>query len=237
MGPDQLSEYCHQVEDHLTKVNGGQLVRVVGPGFELVRRWAETGIPLSVVFRGIDLKADRHRLGQARRPLRIEFCEADVDDVYEHWRRAVGLPHASEPESDATPAADEGRKRASLTKHLDRAAERLARVTGRLDVPEPFLQTVGGVLDEVVRLRDRARGTRGEAREAIERQLGALDERLLVAARAAATPETLRGLTEDAARDLSPFRTRLDPSDWERAVHVTVDRLLRDLFGLPTITL
>ena len=86
-----VGEYCRTVEDHLTRVNGGHLIRIVGPAFELVRQWAEAGVPASVVLRGIDLKAERHRLGNSTRPLRLEFCEADVRDVYRNWRRAVGL--------------------------------------------------------------------------------------------------------------------------------------------------
>jgi len=84
----EVGEYCRQVEDYLTRVNGGHLVRVVGPGFELVRTWALEAIPLSVVFRGIELKAERHRSGSAARPLRIEFCEPDVRALYDDWRRA-----------------------------------------------------------------------------------------------------------------------------------------------------
>ena len=91
-----VGDYCRQVEDHLTRVNAGHLVRIVGPGFELVRQWAEEGMPLSVVFRGIDLRAERHRAGKSRRPLRIEFCEADVRDLFDGWRRAVGLPRATD---------------------------------------------------------------------------------------------------------------------------------------------
>src|SRR3954464_963633 len=86
-----VGEYCRRVEDHLTRASGGHLVRIVGPGFEIVRQWAIEGVPLSVVYRGIDLKAERHRAGQAARPLRIEFCEADVRAIYDDWGRAVGL--------------------------------------------------------------------------------------------------------------------------------------------------
>ena len=73
-----VADYCRQVEAHLTRINGGHLVRVVGPGFALVKQWADEGIPLSVVFRGIELKAERHAAGASKRPLSIEFCEADV---------------------------------------------------------------------------------------------------------------------------------------------------------------
>ena len=88
---DDIGDYCRRVEDHLTRANAGHLVRIVGPGFELVREWAMSGVPLSIVYRGIDDKAERHREGAARRPLRIEFCESDVRALYDRWRRAIGL--------------------------------------------------------------------------------------------------------------------------------------------------
>ena len=219
----------------MTRVNGGHLVRIVGAGFELVRQWAETGMPLSVVFRGIDLKAERHRAGASKRPLRIEFCEDDVRDVFANWRRAVGVPAAAGSVEDPEPQADDSPKRPSLTRHLDRAIERLGRVAGRIELPGAFLDAVGGGLEELVAVRDQAKGARGPAREACEVRAAAVDERLVGAARAAAGDALLTSLADEAARELAPFRSRLAPGAWEQAIGVTVDRLLRDRFGLPTI--
>ena len=233
---DDTGEYCRQVEDHLTRVNGGHLVRIVGPGFELVRQWALEGIPLSVVVRGIELKADRHRLGNARRPLRIEFCEGDIRDLYDAWRRAVGLPRGeSTTDPDEASASPEVHKRPSLSKHLDRVIERLSRVTGRLEWPESFRETLGGLLQEVTTLRELARTARGSLRDDLVGRLGPLDVQLMSASRIAAPPELLTALAADAALDLAPFRERLNGEAWQQAVDVTVDRLLRDRYGLPTI--
>ena len=91
LSAEEIGEYCRRVEDHLTRANAGHLVRIVGPGFELVRQWAIAGVPLSIVCRGIDDKAERHREGKATRPLRIEFCEGDIRVLYDRWRRAIGL--------------------------------------------------------------------------------------------------------------------------------------------------
>ncbi|MFI5179151.1 MAG: hypothetical protein ACHQO8_11330 [Vicinamibacterales bacterium] len=232
-----VGAYCRQVEDYLTRVNGGHLVRIVGPGFELVRGWAEEGIPLSVVRRGIDFKAERQRAGQAKRPLRIEFCEADVRSLYDNWRRAVGLSaRRDEVEDETRPdAADEDRRRPSLSKHLDRVVERLSRAAGRLDVPESVRETVAALLADTTALRDAAKKARGEARAAIADQLAPLDARLLGDARAAASPELRASLEQAASRELAAYRDRLPAGRWDEAVSATVDRLLRDLWSLPTI--
>jgi hypothetical protein len=239
-----VGEYCRQVEDYLTRVNGGHLVRVVGPGFELVRAWAHEAIPLSVVFRGIEQKADRHRSGSATRPLRIEFCEPDVRTLYASWRRAVGVP-AHEP-AEAGEDADEGAKstsldrsrpgrRPSLSKHLDRAIDRLARIVGRLDYPESFRDAVSRILEQLTSLRESGRNTRGEARDALIQQLAPLDDELMHAVRSAAPADVLPEIVREAEGDLGAFRGRLSGPAWEHAVAVTVDSLLRTRYELPTI--
>ncbi len=248
-----VGQYCRDVEHYLTRVNGGHLVRIVGPGFELVRRWADEGVPLSVVYRGIEMKADRQRAAHERaalpvrdpRPLRIEFCASDVREVYESWRRAVGLPAAPQVPADgdlanaAEPSGEGGsppdRRRASLSKHLERIIDRLGRAVGRVDLPEALRDRLASILDEIAKCRESARGVRGEAREEIAAKLGPIDRAMLEAARAAVDAATLADLTHEAERDLDPFRGRLPAASWDRAVDATVDRLLRDRFGLPSI--
>lgn len=241
-----IGDYCRRVEDHLTRANAGHLVRIVGPGFELVRSWAESGVPLSVVFRGIDMKAERHREGKARRPLRIEFCDADVRSVFDNWRRAVGLttgalralagPAANPDEagSEATPAES---KRPSLSRHLDRAIDRLSRAGGRLDLPSDLRDVCDRVLQELASLRASASKLRGAAREEAVQRLAALDAGLADAVRTHA-PESLRvAARADAIADLQPYRTRLGAEAWQRSVDVTTDRLVRERLGLPWLEL
>jgi hypothetical protein len=236
-----VGEYCRQVEDHLTRVNGGHLVRIIGPGFELVRRWAYEGIPLSLVFHGIDLKAERHRTGKSKRPLRLEFCEADVRAVYENWRRAVGLfTPAAAPEAESDAAAAEShdeRKRPSLTRHLDRVIDRLSRAAGRLELPDALRAAIDRCLLEVVHVRDEAKKARGHARADLVARLPAIDERLRLAARDAVSDEEVARLRSDAETDLAAYRGRLSPDTWQRSVDVGLDRMLRDRLGLPTIEL
>ena len=227
-------EYCRRVEEHLTRVNEGQLVRVAGAGFETVRAWALDGIPLSVAYRGIDQKAERHRAGASRRPLRIEFCDADVRTIFDDWRRAVGVTASpAEPAADDSPARAE-RRRPSLTKQIDRAIERLVRSSGRLDLPDSFREALGAAIDELTVVRQDAAHARGPAREALAARLPELDRRLMVAARAVVASELL-SLAAVAASDLAGYRDRLDAAGWQRAIEASVDQLLRDRLGLPTL--
>ncbi|MBI4484454.1 MAG: hypothetical protein HY655_00445, partial [Acidobacteria bacterium] len=88
--------YCRDVESYLCQKNDGHLIRVVGPSFEVVSDWAAQGIPLKVVLRGIDRYFERYYAkGPRRRPVKIDFCAADVLDLFDEWRRALGLARSS----------------------------------------------------------------------------------------------------------------------------------------------
>ena len=86
------AEYCRQIETYLCRKNEGHLIRIVGPAFEQVSGWAAQGVPLAVAFKGIDQYCERYYAkGPRRRPVRIEFCEADILTLFDDWRRAVGV--------------------------------------------------------------------------------------------------------------------------------------------------
>jgi len=250
-----VGQYCREVETHLTRVNGGHLIRIVGPAFDVVRRWAMDGVPLSVVFRGIETKSARHQAGAARRPLRIEFCDEDVRALFADWRRAVGIAPAVESEAeggggagstdddaaiggggpgaaaDADAPADGGRP--SSAKDLERAIARLARAAGRLDWPDALREAVSARLTEVSAARAELRGARGEARAAILARVAGGDRAFGAAVAAAAPSDVAAAARADAERDLAPYRGRLAPAAWAEAVAATADRLVRQKLGLP----
>lgn len=244
-----VADYCRQVEAHLTRINGGHLVRVVGPGFALVKQWADEGVPLSVVFKGIEQKADRHKAGASMRPLRIEFCESDVREVFEAWRRATGISIATPPDGDldggrsfssgnAGPVSggDEPRRR-SPSKSIDKAIERLGRVAGRLELSDEFRDAVSQAIERLATVREGLAHSRGPARDPWLAQVEPIDRDLMTQARRVVDAQVLRGLTEQAEREMATYRDRLAPEAWQRAVTVTVERGVRAHLGLPTLEL
>jgi hypothetical protein len=239
-----MPDYCREIEAYLCRKNDGHLIRVVGPAFERVSRWAADGIPLKVAFRGIDRYFERYyRTPSRRRPVRIEFCEADVLDVFDQWRRAVGLPGTAA--SSAPPPGDPGGsgirenkegsdrpRRPSLPDHLERSVRRLtsARALGVLGPEaEVLIDRVSGELDA-------ARGVRGEARRALIARLADLDEELGRIARDSLTAAERAALEAEAEQELSAFRAAMHESAYRRARDAAADRLARERFGLPTLT-
>jgi hypothetical protein len=237
-GDASPERYCRDVEAYLCRKNDGHLIRIVGPAFEQVCGWAARGVALSVVCRGIDRYFERYYAkGRRRRPVRVEFCEADVLDVFDEWRRAVGISaSATVPVTEETASEDEepSRRPASLPAHLERVVARLTALRAGED------RSLDSVADTMVRELDAARASarqvRGDARQALLGRLRDLDRALLDAARARLDAPTLDALAAEAARELAPFRDRLPPEAYERSLATSIDRLVRERRRLPVIT-
>ena len=231
---DDPGSYCREVEAYLCRKNDGHLIRIVGPAFEEVCGWAARGIPIKVVFRGIDRYFERYYAkGPRRRPVRVEFCEADVLDVFDDWKRAVGVGSATPAEGDLSDEGAAATKRGSLPAHLERVVARLTALRAGED------RSLDATLDEVVReldaVRAGSRGLRGEARETLLERLRTLDRRLLEAARAACDGSTLERLSADADVQLAPFLARMPANVYAQSKHACVDRLLREHLRLPVV--
>ena len=223
-----LSEYCRELESYLCRKNGGHLVRIVGPAFEQVCSWAERGVPLTVAYRGIDRYCERVQARAARRrPVRIEFCEGDILDLFEDWRRAVGVVQSTA--GTESPAA----RKPALAAHLDRVVARL--VGTRVRRSPVFEQHVEDLLAEIDRLSGQAKRSRGDARAAILDRLAELDRGLMEAAIAELDRDAVVTARREAEAELAAFGARMTPEMRAQAVEAAFERLVRDTLGLPQV--
>jgi hypothetical protein len=186
-------------------------------------------VPLTVACRGIDRYCERLQAkGGRRRPVRIEFCEGDILDLFDDWRRAVGVVQAQgEAESSGSP------RKLALTAHLERVVARL--VGSRLQRSASFERHVEGLLAEIDRLSGESKKSRGDARTAILDRLIELDRGLVQAAAAELDPPSVAAAKREAEAELAPFGARLAPEVRAQAVEAAFERLVRDSLGLPQI--
>ncbi|HEY1306570.1 MAG TPA: hypothetical protein VGF24_23610 [Vicinamibacterales bacterium] len=232
IAPDR---YCRDIEAYLCRKNDGHIIRIVGPAFEQVSGWAARGVPLTVACRGIDRYFERYYAkGRRRRPVRIEFCEADVLDVFDEWRRAVGITAVNTGEAAESADEESARRVGSLPAHLERVVARLTALRAGED------RSLDAVADALIReldtVRAGARQLRGESRQNLLDRLRQMDRELLDAARAQMTEGALQDLAGAAARELEPFRERLAPDAYDRSIRASIDRLIRERRRLPVIT-
>ena len=243
--PEITADYCREIETYLCRKNDGHLIRVVGPSFDLVSGWAAQGVPLKVACSGIDRYFERYyRQGPRRRPVKIDFCEADVLDVFDEWRRAVGVTvqssvvsHQSSDSSHQSPESSHqsSSRRQSLPEHLERVVLRLSSARARGSLGAEFDALIDRVSTELDAARARAGGLRGQARQAMIDRLTALDAELLQQARASLDAEAAASLAREAGEELAGFRSGMAPEAFERAREAAMDRLVRERFGLPTV--
>jgi hypothetical protein len=227
-------EYCREIEAYLCRKNDGHLVRIVGPSFERVCDWASQGIPFKIVCQGIDRSFDRYYAkGPRRRPVHIDFCEPDVLDAFDRWRRAVGVRL---PGAEITQDAVQ-RQRRSLPGHLTRVLENItSRLAAATPLSLPLRQTLEAVADEVSSFGDLPGPIRGDARARLNARLRELDRTMLDAVRNEADPALLHTLRLEAEGQLAPFRERMTRETYDRAIDAGVERLLREREQLPTVT-
>jgi hypothetical protein len=200
--------------------------------------WADQGVPLKVAQTGIDRYFERYyRKGPRRRPVRIEFCDTDVLEAFDEWRRAVGVSIVA-PDADGGPPVEEpgpapGKPRRSLRAHVDALMARLTvlrgsdRLRGMADEP----------LDAAIRslepLRQMAEHARGDERQAVLDAVASVGAGLLKALIAALPDAERTALAADARRELEPFRERMPDDAYRQAMEAAVARLVRHHFGLP----
>jgi hypothetical protein len=227
------AEYCREIETYLCRKNAGHLVRIVGPAFDLVCSWATRGIPLKVAFKGIDRCCDRDQAKHGRRrPVRIEFCEADILDAFDDWRRAVGVLDDSGEEK---PGAGAGRK-AGLASHIDGAIARLRGLGSRDGLSSSLAGRIDRAVTELESLAAESHGARGERRLRIIARLGEVDRELLTAGAEEIAADRAEALKREAATELHPFRGRMSADAHERAVEAAYLRLVRQSVGVPTLS-
>jgi hypothetical protein len=262
----EMGAYCRAIESHLCHKNDGHLIRISGPAFDLVRGWANQGVPLKVVLSGIDRTFQRYyRKGPRRRPVHIAFCEADVLDAFDEWRRAIGVastdvasifnsasagnvaptlrPSSAKEVTGAPhaaptlrPAGACGASRSdSLPAHLDRVANRLTLLRGDPRNGPELDHALAQAVLTLDSLRPAARQARGSARQALVARLESIDAELLARAGERLSPDQLSMLTRDASDALAPFRERMPADAYHAARERALARLIREHAGLPLI--
>jgi hypothetical protein len=258
-------EFCREIETYLCRKNDGHLIRIVGPVFQKVCGWAAQGVPIKIAYRGIDRYFERQQAkgpGPRRRPIRVEFCEADILDAFDEWRRAVGVTAsavaagaaggasagagggqsaanggaASDAERADTGEAEDGhahaKRKPGLQTHIDRV---MARLTQRRMDSGPLGEIIDRVLAELDTMRATARGVRGDTRAALIDRLTSVDRDLMTAAREALDPPALEDLRREAARELEPFRSRMPADAFRETSEAALERLIRERWRLPSL--
>jgi len=218
---DPADSYYQEVESYFVARRGSPLF--ISPSeWDLVWRWEQQGIPLAVVKEGIDRVFERPKT--LLKPRRLGYCRQTVEAAFRRSRES----------SLGGRAGGAAREDTGAEAHLTELASRLRDLGVRwLDKERELALLLERTADSVRSLSERA----GEAPEEVERELTALDGKLLAESEAVQATEVREELRREAESSLESYRERMPEKIYRSALESAYRRRLRKRLGLPTLSL
>jgi hypothetical protein len=222
--------YFTEIEDRFQQ-RRGTLLLLSTLDWALIETWREAGIPLEAVLRGIDAAFDRYDARKARANARringLAWCAQEVMTAAEEMREAsVG---AAKPQADGARA---GLEQERVAAHLTAAAAKLrtAKVNGLA------AETAAETAERLTALADSTRGQMPNLEE-LERTLTALEDKLLHALLATASEAELTALREQSAREIAPYRRRMQALQIRQIEQQFLQKRLLEQHEVPRLSL
>jgi hypothetical protein len=224
--------YFTEIEDHFQR-RRGSILMLSTIDWALIESWREAGIPLAAVLRGINAAFDKHEAKKARPNARkingLAWAAQAVMQAFEDMREAsVGMNKQEEPKQAATSGFEQER----VALHLQACSDALRRAA------EPSL-CLAAFEETAVRLN----GLAAEVRltlpklEELDRTLLVMDEKLFAAILAAEPEQELWVVKEQAARELAPYRSRMQALQIRQIEQQFLHKRLIDKYRLPRLSL
>jgi hypothetical protein len=228
--------YFTEIEDRFQQRRGALLL-LSTLDWALIETWRDAGIPLEAVLHGIDAAFDKYEARQKRGRMRqingLAWCAQAVMDAAEELKEAAA--GSKRPEADATPEHESGFEEDRVAAHLESAAVALDAATVAKEACTATATRLRQLAAEAL-----AAGKQTEDAqdlEALERTLTVLEEKLFAALTSAAPEELLVGLKEHAARELSPYRSRMGVVQLRQVEQQFVQKQLLVHYNLPRLSL
>lgn len=251
--------YFTEVEEYFQQKRGsGMLLSTLD--WALIDTWRETGIPLEVVFRGIDATFEKweKRRSKTRRVNALAYCLQEVLSAFEEQTESRVGSKASSP---THPEQQELFSKAELAAYFDSARSILSNVILELrNSSSEFAAPAGAGSERGVLLRDpqalagdfeRIQMSLGQVAEEIgaaapgtsidfeqlERRLGILEEKLLAAIRNSLEDRVLVELESESERALGPYKRNMRAEMISNLRKQFIQKRLLEMFSLPRLSL
>jgi len=223
--------YFTEIEERFQQ-RRGTLLLLSTIDWALIESWHEAGIPLEAVLRGIDSAFDkydaRQRKGPQRRINGLGWCaQAVLESAEELKEAAIGSARPEEAKADERESGFENQRVAA---HLRSCAQALGACTMAQD----------HCRQSAARLTELAAEVEQNAQpdlEGLERILTVLEEKLFAALTAAAPEDLLVSFKAQAARELSPYRSRMGAVQLRQVEAQFLHKQLLAAVNLPRLSL
>ena len=213
--------YFTEIEEHFQRRRGSILL-LSTLDWALIDTWREAGVPLAAVLRGIDAAFDKYEARQTKARMRkvngLAWCAQAVMEAVEAMQEAAvgGAPLQTE-------AA--GLERERIAQHLRGAATTFTCAASII----PGLREIAERLEQLAQ--------QSLTNEELERHLSALEEKLFALLLTQTPAEELERMRELAARELAPYRSRMQAVQIRQIEQQFLRRRLLERYELPRISL
>jgi hypothetical protein len=226
--------YFTEIEERFQQ-RRGSLLMLSTLDWALIETWREAGVPLEAVLRGIDNAFDKHdakalrSLGRTRKVNGLAWCAQSVMEATEQAMEALigAVPVAG------TEAIESGFEPERVRRYL----EQNAGVIGAAKLAPP----ADAVAAEVAaRLHALAVGLHAQpvmSLEELDRTLSVLEEKIFAALLTSAPEEELVALREQAARELAPYRGKMQAVQIKQVQQQFLQKKLLEMRKLPRLSL
>jgi len=211
----------------------GSLLLLSTLDWALIETWREAGVPLEAVLRGIDAAFDKHdaqvlRAGRRVRKVNgLAWCAAAVMESVEQMKEAaIGAAPAA--------AVESGFEAERVALFLEKNAETVEAAELPAAANEIASETARRLREMAVALRTAGAAT---SLEETDRTLSVLEERLFAALLTATAEQELLTLREQAARELAPYRGKMQAAQIKQVQQQFLQKRLLEQRKLPRLSL
>jgi hypothetical protein len=226
--------YFTEIEERFQQ-RRGSLLMLSTLDWALIETWREAGVPLEAVLRGIDSAFDKHDAKTLRAKTRVRkvnglaWCAQSVMEAVEQaMEAAIGAAPAR-----ATEPAESGFEAERVAVYLEENAAKIE--AARLPPPGD-----GMAAEVAARLRALATGVRvgpAGSLEDLDRTLTVLEEKVFAALITSAPEEELVALREQAARELAPYRGKMQATQIKQVQQQFLQKRVLEARKLPRLSL
>jgi hypothetical protein len=223
--------YFTEIEEHFQK-RRGSLLLLSTLDWALIETWRDAGIPLEAVLRGIDVGFDKYDARKSRSRLRrvngLAYCVQEVMTAVEDMKEAsIG---AAQPTTGANAAA--GFEQEKIAAHCRDCATQLAeaKLIGiAAEVAQANTDSLRKIADEIM--------LTAPDLEELERRMTVMEEKLMSALIMTAVEVELVALREESARELAPYRARMQTMQIRQIEQQFLHKRLLEKYKLPRLSL
>ena len=227
--------YFTEIEERFQQ-RRGTLLMLSTIDWALIETWREAGVPLAAVLAGIDdafakraAKPLRAR-GRTSRINGLAWCAQSVMEAAERQgEAATGVFEGGPPDA----ARESGFESLRVTRYLEKNAAALFAAT----LPAPAEVAAHGIAARLRELATAMAGNDTPALEALDTTLTALEQKLIAAVLSAAPETELVALREQAARELAPYRGKMQAVQIRQVQQQFLEKRLMAARALPRLSL